>query len=131
MRESCITLYSTIIQALQQLFLQQIIHLHTRPPALTLNLQDPAHSPQRLATQQHQRQDCGPGGSAKARCFLEARNRCTVMKAWPQRQVRPSPQHMHMKVAIDGRVCAPYAAKLIAKWPPPIAFTACNSPCTE
>ena len=67
MRESCITLYSTIIQALQQHFLQQIIQLHTRSPALTLNLQDPAHSPQ---TQQHQRQDCGPGGSAKARCFF-------------------------------------------------------------
>jgi hypothetical protein len=65
MRGSCITLYSTIIQRLQQHFIQQIIQLHTRPPALTLNLQDPAHSPHRLATQQHQRQDRRLGGGVK------------------------------------------------------------------
>ena len=46
MRVRCITLYITMIQALQQLFIQQIIQLHTRPPALTLNLQDSARSPQ-------------------------------------------------------------------------------------
>ena len=85
MCESCITLYSTFIQALQQLFLQQIIQLHTRPPALTLSLQDPARAPQRLATQQHQHQDRRPGGGAKSNVFLEARWRSTLTKAWPQR----------------------------------------------
>ena len=33
---------------------------------------------------------------------------------------------MHVKVAVDKRVCAPCAAKLIANRLPPIAFTACK-----